>query len=142
MELKDLEGKHIFTGVELGTTKIINFWNKEQEVNYVKFELDGITYMAIEDPDDGYRSYMSDLQTEEVAPLIHKMQPIAVLCKHKTEGYNAFGWKEKDNLLEFIDIENGNVFLTIGTADIDDYYPLCVFDYVPENLSINKQQNT
>lgn len=35
------------------------------------------------------------------------------------------------SLFEFRDIETGKVALTVGTADIDDYYPSFVWNYDP-----------
>jgi len=45
---------------------------------------------------------------------------------------------EKNNVLDFVDATNGKIVLSIGTADIDDYYPGFVGDWTPENLSINE----
>ena len=62
MNLLDLVGIHIMTGIETGTVKIKGQWYSKDNCNYVKFKLDGITYMAVEDPDDGYRSCCRDLE--------------------------------------------------------------------------------
>lgn len=43
-----------------------------------------------------------------------------------------------NDLLDFIDCKNGKVFLTVGTKHVNDYYPVCVFEYNPELLSINQ----
>ena len=58
MELKDLVGLHELSGVDT-TTEMIETWGE----NYVvRFVLDGKTYKAIEDPEDGYRSHCKDLE--------------------------------------------------------------------------------
>ena len=78
-ELKDLIGKHILSGVETGVLKRKRYW-REEECAYVKFTLDGVTYLAIEDPDDGYRSYMEELEISEI-PCKVNLPNIEVLCK-------------------------------------------------------------
>lgn len=124
MKLKELKGKHTFTGVEFGTMK--DDWLGE--VNTVKFQLDGVTYVAIENPSDGYRSYMEDLR-----PCADKItNPIPetdVVCVHKAT---------YDDILEVIDVQNGETILRVGTENVYDYYPACIFEYSPENLHINK----
>lgn len=131
MTLKDLVGEHVFTGIELGRT-VINRCSYGEDVNYIKFELDNISYIALENPDDGYRSYMNEVKTCNVSPK-YKTPPIEILCIYKDE--DEYGWKS--DLLQLVDKKNGKVFLTVGTRNIDDYYPTCVFDYVPENLAVN-----
>ena len=124
MKLKELKGKHTFTGVEFGTMK--DDWLGE--VNTVKFQLDGVTYVAIENPDDGYRSYMEDLRpcADKITNPIPETE---VVCVHKATD---------SDILEVIDAQNGETILRIGTEDIDNYYPVCIFEYSPENLHINK----
>lgn len=46
MELRDLVGVHLMTGIETGTVKRENWWSGEDNCNYVKFRLDGVTYMV------------------------------------------------------------------------------------------------
>lgn len=55
MELKDLVGIHLMTGIETGTIKINGWWYKSNNCNYVKFRLDNITYMAVIEVPDYYR---------------------------------------------------------------------------------------
>ena len=48
----------------------------------------------------------------------------------------------RDNkILNFIDIVNGKTFLSIGTKHWNDYYPICIFDYEPENIHLNEEDN-
>ena len=130
MTLKDLVGEHVFTGIELGRT-VINRC-PYREVKYIKFELDNISYIALEDPGDDYRSYMDEVKTCNISPE-YKTPPIEVMCIYKDE--NEYGWKS--DLLQFVDKKNGKVFLTIGTRNIDDYYLTFVFGSVLENLVVN-----
>lgn len=135
MKLKDLEGKHIFTGIELDTATVEVDW-REKKVNIVKIELDGKTYMAEEDPGDGYRSYMETIE-EVCAPIsrMHKIPPTKIICRHITKYCT-----DECDILEFVDEQNGEVFLRIGTDHLDDYYPYCLLNYMPERMYINKQK--
>ena len=134
MKLIDLIGKHAFTGVELGTTERGVWAGRYEKVNSVKFELDGIIYMATENPDDGYRSYMNELEIIN-EPLKFKIPQMQVVCIHETRDE----YSSKSDILSFIDVENGEVFLRIGTENTDDYYPCCLFEYKPENMHYNQK---
>lgn len=133
MKLIDLIGKHTFTGVELGITERARLARRYGKVNSVKFELDGIIYMATENPDDGYRSYMNELEIIN-EPLKFKIPQMQVVCVHDTK--DEYGYKS--DILSFIDVENGKVFLRIGTKNTNDYYPYCLFEYKPENMHYNQ----
>lgn len=138
MKLKDLVGIHLMTGIETGTIKINGWWYKSNNCNYVKFRLDNVTYMAVEDPEDGYRSCCNELEIvdEECKT---KLPAILVECKMR-EDSNVTGWhKEKNDILEFYDAVNKQMFMAVGTGNIDDYYPYFVFEYTPELLSFNTQ---
>ena len=138
MELKDLVGIHLMTGIETGTIKINGWWYKSNNCNYVKFRLDNVTYMAVEDPEDGYRSCCNELEIvdEECKT---KLPAILVECKMR-EDSNVTGWrKEKNDILEFYDAVKKQMLMAVGTGNIDDYYPYFVFAYMPELLSCNSQ---
>lgn len=125
--LKELEGKHILSGIEQCVGDYING-------GYVKFTLDGITYKAVEDPEDGYRSCMNDLEI-----VTHSckfpLPDIEVIC-HYSKGDHG-----NDDILEFIDVNNRKTFLRIGTENYNDYYPYCVMEYIPANLSCNERMD-
>lgn len=126
--LKSLAGIHIFTGVERGTIKTDEqLWDNGK--NTIRFELDGQVYEAVENPDDGYRSYMEKLviSNEKIKNKIPKTQ---IVCVYRND--------DDCDLLDFIDCKNGKVFMTVGTKYVHDYYPVCTFEYHPENLSINE----
>lgn len=125
MELKDFVGLHEYGGVELGTSP-------ENDAEYVIFMLDGNCYKVDEDPSDGWRSYAKDV--EEYHGTMSRRcilpYPIKVVCSVDVNNSN--------NILNFIDAENGKVFLSIGTERTDDWYPQCRFYYCPENIHLNK----
>lgn len=131
MELKDLTGERLLSGVEESTIK--NEWSWGEDCNVVMFIIDGITYKAIEDPDDGYRSHCKDLEiTDE--KIRNTFEPQKVIGKMK-EG-NEWG---RCDIIEFYDALNCSLVLAIGTDNTDDYYPYCVMNWLPQNLSINQK---
>lgn len=132
MKLKDLVGPRIFSGIETGSREIPK-WGRHEECDYIKFILDGVTYMALEDPDDGYRSYMEELKVVD-EPCKTKLPDIPVYCRYRST--DEWGMMECD-LLDFYDETNNKCFLTIGTENTDDYYPYCILRYRPEELAVN-----
>lgn len=130
MTLEDLKGNHILSGIEVGTRKIKVFsW--EEDCSYIKFILDGTTYLAVENPDDGYRSYMEELQIVDEKCEV-KLPDIKVCCHMRENSKYA-----ENDILVFIDSVNGEEILAIGTANTDDYYPYCVMEYSPEKMHCN-----
>lgn len=136
MELRNLVGIHIMTGIETGTVKRKSWWSGEDNCNYVKFKLDGATYMAVEDPDDGYRSCCRELEIvdEECRT---SLPNILVECKMRGNFYNDIWGTETNDILEFYDVGNNQMFMAVGTGNTNDYYPYFVFEYMPEALSCN-----
>lgn len=137
MNLIDLVGIHLMTGIETGTVKRENWWSKEEDdCNYVKFRLDGITYMAVEDPDDGYRSMCRNLEVvdEECRT---KLPDILVECKMRDDEHDDIWGTEENDILEFYDVSNKQMFMAVGTGNTNDYYPYFAFEYTPEVLSCN-----
>lgn len=128
MELKDLIGAHVFSGIETGAKEFRSrYWGRHNG-NYVKFTLDNITYIAVEDPSDGYRSYMGTLlQIDE--PCKIKIPDVPVVCHMKDES--------NYDVLVFRDALSGRVVLELGTCYTDSYYPYCVMEYHPENMACN-----
>lgn len=132
MELKDLVGKHILSGVETGVlARKYDFW--EDECNYIKFTLDGVTYLAIENPDDGYRSYMNELEVSE-EPCKIKLPNIEVVCTMM--GDTKY---ESNDVLQFVDVLSGKEIMSVGTENYNDYYPYCHLEYHPENMYCNRR---
>lgn len=134
MELKELVGKHLFQGIEVGEKEIYVSWMNRTHVSYVKFTMDGITYIAMEDPSDGYRSYCRELDITTI-PCKTLLPNIEIICKHRSEGV---GYYSSCDILEVIDAQNGETILLVGTNNTDDYYPFCLFEYTPENMSCNE----
>jgi len=88
----------------------------------VQFFMDGKTFTAVEDPDDGYRSFLEGIYVGPnnkylLAPPINR----EVRATHEDS--------DQRDLLTITDIETGHVWLEIGTEDTDDWYPYCVMHW-------------
>lgn len=134
MELSNLIGKHILTGVEYGTERYKDCFNDEDDRQYVIFKLDDVEYLASEDPDDGYRSVCNELEIV-INKIKNIFQPIEVFCKMRKDNDNDYGGND---VLEIYDVINNKLILAIGTMNTDDYYPWFEFEYNPENMNINE----
>jgi hypothetical protein len=129
MELNDLVGLHELSGVDMNDEKAKGEWGDSYEdCQVINFVLDGQTYAAIEDPEDGYRSCMKEI-IQSSAVVTNVFPPIKVFASLSTE--------HDDDLLEFIDIQTGKVVLMVGTEDYNDYYPTFIASFWPENMSLN-----
>lgn len=129
MKLSDLVGEHILSGIETGR-RAVREDIENTTANYVKFTLDGVTYLAMEDPDDGYRSYLRELVIVDETCRI-KLPNVQVSCEmwHRCA---------EDEILVFTDVLNEKRFLAIGTDYREDYYPECIMEYRPEKMHCNQ----
>jgi len=114
IDMKELTGLHELTGCDSGEYAFI---------------LDGISLQAIEDEDNGFRSYLNEFRTTP-EPIINRFS------SHEVKGSII---DDKDfSGIEFIDVVTQKVVLKIGTDYSLDYYPSIWFYWAPENLAINK----
>ncbi len=128
IKLEKLTGKHILSGVDFDTLEVKTWGENFEKAQAIRFILDGKTYIAVEDPDDGYRSSMDYLILSEIS-CVKTFEGVKVLGRMKSDGE----W-EKNNTLEFVNISNGKLVLAVGTDNISDYYPWYVAEFHPENL--------
>ena len=135
MKLKDLVGEHELSGVDSITEekKEFSFSECAREVQVIRFVLDGKTYKAIEDPSDGYRSYLEELEVTD-EKITNNFPPQKVIGNMKKR--DEWCIYENDTI-QFIDSVTGGIVLEIGTDNYDGYYPMCVLYWNPENLAIN-----
>ena len=129
MDLKDLCGTHVLSGVERGF--IQKPCDYIESADYMAFTLDGVTYRAVEDPEDGYRSCCRDIEIIEHVCAV-RLPDVQVECTHKSEN----GYESMD-VLTMTDVKSGLPILEIGTGNTNDYYPYFVCEWTPENMDIN-----
>lgn len=128
-------GEHVFQGCRFDKiTRFDDNWQCERDFNTCLFALDGETYQLLEDPGDGYRSYCREIEISS-----KKIRPefgIRVVCT----SYNSIHNDEINDCMQVIDVINGKTILIVGTENVDDYYPYCLFDYRPENIHLNESK--
>lgn len=135
--MKELIGTHELSGVDHLLPEGSQYQN---DVDVMRFTLDGIHYLATEDPDDGYRSMLGTFDVVSDGPTT-TFDPIPVVISVSDESYdathrNADYYKDTfTGILTMCDARNGQVILQVGTKDWDDYYPYCVMEWTPENIS-------
>lgn len=139
VDLETLVGERQLSGVDFDKMEVKRYeWSKDDDdketVEVMRFILDGVTYEAIEDPSDGYRSSMRGCYVTDVA-IKNSFAPVPVLGSWRTEG-SSYG---KDAVLELRDRANGKVVLEVGTENVDDYYPGFAAHWLPSNLAINAE---
>lgn len=118
VELESLCGEHILTGASLDAVG-------EPVLQVVRFTLDGQNYEAVENPEDGYRSSLGSFGTTDIPA--KPVARTAVVCRMVTD-------LGKDEILGILNAATLKEIISIGTADVDDYYPGFVACFSPENL--------
>lgn len=119
MELRELVGPHLLSGVDMTSSG---------DANGIVFVLDGVAYQAMEDPSDGYRSYLGELSVVDADGVKNRFAAVPVLARMRD-----------DDVLEVLDGGSGDIVLAIGTENADDYYPWFVGDFTPEHMSVNAE---
>ena len=86
------------------------------------FKIGPYIFEAVEDPDDGYRSYLTSVEVRTDEKLVFLGKSFAtVRVEELNEG--EFGG------YQLVDVEDGHRWLKFGTDYADDYYPCFVFRY-------------
>lgn len=134
LNLESLCGEHYLSGVEMTERMVHTDYGEDEERNVLLFTLDGTTYMMVENPEDGYRSYCDRIEIVPYKPM-YSFPPVRVLC-HTKEDDDC----EQHNCIVMRDMTNGKIVLEAGTQNYNDYYPMCYFSYTPENMACNQQK--
>ena len=106
--------------------------------NGVIIILDDKIYSCYENPDDGYRSYSVITEgipdgIKEECKVTFPPQLVNVIFEENGGDYPSWRCRITNN--------EGELILCVGTDDYDDYYPIGIFEYYPENLPINKDKD-
>lgn len=94
-------------------------------VDNTMFKLGAQIWEAIENEDDGYRSYLDSILVTDKREGIFSAKFLAQVRMLSSDDVDFDGWK-------LVDISDGHVWLRVGTDNSDDYYPNFVFDYAPK----------
>lgn len=96
----------------------------EGDANGIMFCLNGITYRAMEDPEDGYRSCLGGIGVVgDVIKNAFAPQPVIGTAR-----------KYDDDTVVFINPVTKLAVLEIGTDNMDAYYPSFVAWFDPKSL--------
>ena len=132
MELKDLVGVHVLDAVDRENEYVRIYGDSFELCDVIRFRLDGVVYMAVEDPSDGYRSSMRSIESGDW-PMTNEFTPVLVFGRHEVKGRNG----NENDVLELLDAATGKVVLSVGTECIDDYYPRFVCFFNPTAMVTN-----
>lgn len=134
MELQDLVGSHVLTGVDM--TRVLNknhsVSDKFKYHRVINFILDGITYSVIETPSpDGYWSTLEEVKISNI-PVKNTFELVQVngIMQPDTKSI-------RNNIINFYDVKTGEDVLSVGAHDIDNKQSIFVAEYKPENMCIN-----
>jgi len=136
--LESLVGKHKLSGVD----RLIDEDLAAQlgPANAFRFVLDGKTYIAVEDPEDGWRSAMKELYISD-DPVTNQFSPIEVEAT-LVVGRRLQDWLGRDmgnehQILQLRDVMTGKLILEVGTVDVNDWYPQFVAWFDPTGMYVN-----
>ena len=127
--LESLVGQHTLTGVDFETQTFNNGY-RDEYCQVVNFVLDGETYTASEDPDDGYRSCMREIKKSNNV-VKNMFASCNVIGTMRVPDYGT------SEIIDLTDSITRKVVLSVGTENTDDYYPMWVADFTPENMAVN-----
>jgi len=133
MKLKELVGIKKLDAVDFSTESIKNWGDDYEDCCVCRFRLDGIVYVAVEDPDDGYRSSMKDLAIDDSAKMKNVFPQIDVRCEYRGKSNEYDG----ADVLELVDIKTEGIVLEVGTENTDDYYPWFTAKFHPKTICLN-----
>lgn len=131
MELRELVGLHELSGVDhLYGVGVEREYGGTEYADVLRFTLDGVTYVAREDPDDGYRSMLRDITISD-EPTVNQFSPVQVLAvwRDRWGGLRV----DRADVLELLTM-TGECVLAVGTEHSDDYYPSFVAAFHLEAL--------
>jgi hypothetical protein len=117
MRLKaSLENKMLFDEV---VGKTFKFYG----VHDTFFKIGRYIFEAIEDENDGYRSYLDSVETRSDENLVFLGRSFATVIVEAVEDGPYF------NGFVLRDSTDGHIWLKFGTDNADDYYPCFIFEY-------------
>ncbi len=136
LELKDLIGLATLDAVDFETAQLPAYEGADaddlKDCNVCRFRLNGTVYVVIEDPNDGYRSSMREIKVAPKAEMVNVFSPVQVLGIHcDRSNYDAA------HILKLYDVTTAKPVLEVGTDNSDDYYPVFVANFQPENMASN-----
>ena len=94
------------------------------------FKLNNSVFEAVEDEDNGYRSYLDTVELSDKENLIFFDAPLALVTVQDI-GEGELG---EDRGYRLVDAVDGHIWLQFYTDNTDDYYPCFRFEYEPKEM--------
>lgn len=123
MTLEDIVnmGEVELSGVSFGQEEPASKWS--DTANTMTIVLNGKPITFVEDPDDGYRSYMGEIR--EGGECTNMFPPVKCFVAWSADTTG------EGEIVDFTVKATGKVVLRAGTDNSDDYYPWVVQEFNP-----------
>ncbi len=104
-----------------------------------QFRLGGITWEAIEDEDDGYRSCLDTIKVVRSEEIFYQTPLAEVIVRETDKDVDSCRYHCDDPFdgYELVDVKDGHRWLVFGTNRDDEYYPWFVFSYQPKAITVD-----
>ena len=113
---------------------ILDYYGADEGDN--TFNVDGVVFKVLEDPNDGYRSMLGAIDYTDKHSSIFFRSPIArvrIVVYNDEDGDDAY-MGSKNQGYRLVDAVDGHVWLEFGTHNYDDYYPYFIFRHNPKEV--------
>lgn len=129
------DGKALLSGIDTISVKV--GFDGEDSTDGVVIQLNGKSYLCYADPEDGYRSISQFYSVPHECKYTFPPQPVFV--EQYDDKAGDYGYAPSNHGIKIYN-DNKELILWVGTDNYDDYYPMAIFEYHPENLPINKDR--
>jgi len=120
VDLASLVGRHELSGVDRLLDGELEY--RLGPTDAFRFVLDGKTYTAVEDPEDGWCSAMKELYISD-DPVTNQFSPILQDWLGRDMG-------DEHQILQLRDVMTGKLILEVGTVDVND----CIHSLSPGSI--------
>jgi hypothetical protein len=128
--------KHVFTHLSSLEGMILEYYGADSASH--EFNIEGITFKVLADPDDGYRSHLGVVEYGDQSSAIFFRKPIAKVRIETYEGRSQ-DYVKADQGYKLVDVEDNHTWLEFGTDNTDDYYPYFVFRHLPKRRKVENE---
>jgi hypothetical protein len=96
------------------------------------FKVDGVVFKVLEDPDDGFRSYLKTVDYTDDHDSIFFRSPLALVRIETYDVRDECGMSQANQGYKLVDVIDKHTWLKFGTHNYDDYYPMFIFSHTPK----------
>ena len=101
------------------------------------FNIDGIVFKVLENPDDGYRSYLGAIDYSDTHSSLFFKRSVAKvkIIEFNEDPSDLDSSSRLAKGYRLVDVTDDHVWLQFGTGNYDDYYPYFMFSHYPKEQS-------